>query len=953
MTSREEMDKTSVESSMERQSQREDEEEDEVIANATPDVKDMLLAFRHRNPRLIPTPPSDADAEPLDRPSTISPSCPPSDLPPTRDLFEAAKHNDIPTLSRLLDAGLPIEIETNDGYTALTIAIIEGNVEATRLLLDNGADANHRTQRLPPLVHAAMSPTRGPTLMQLLLSHGAVLTSVSGPDGKTAMHWAASEGVVASVDFLVRQMGVDVEARCGGGRTALMLAAQGGHEDVVKALWAHGADGGAKTALALASHFGHPEIVDVLIAAGADIEARSDDPKDCTPLMLAACANEVGVVKKLMESGADLHAIAFDGNSVLDVALLHRCPGAVDVLLEAIGGEEYPRESVAVQFAMAREHATIKALMATASVMYSHMEVQVGEPNKHAWIGWVLNQGGTLVQRLALAKMLHAALEEHDIDLVKAVVLQGCDVNRRLESGKTPLGFAVIEGDVGIVQVLLEAGANPIQAMGKSDKRNGRAMTPFDYAVVNMRDETDYQVANLLLGSGRCRVNQGVDVNTTAFSFALEKSKGPGAWEGALDLAERMALSIKNVDGDRDDQGFTLLHVATHHQNLRMIDLLLNRGADIEAKANDGMTPFLLACSNDPNFALQLLQRGANLKAKTHKTNASALHGMAAKGLPFCPPLIEMGLDINEQTLKGYTPLASALSRGHEALALTLMEKGAHVNWKTDRNHTALHFAARNGMERVLAKILERGIDVNATNTRGWLSLHEACASGNTAVVAQLLDAGADIERPLPNGDRPLHCALINEKEDIALLLLERGADFTALASKKRTPLHLAAYHDLPRAADALLSLSECAMIEAVDDETWTPLCCASSAAIVDMLIRAGADIHYADKDGWTPLHQAVLAGTAGVAIKLLDAGASLDARTTDDGLTVRERANDMWSWGEGCRSVRPQLLQIAADRREERQRKEAAGTKVVEESEALGEPFEMISGKDCEPVSP
>ncbi|KAJ4353215.1 uncharacterized protein N0V89_004942 [Didymosphaeria variabile] len=704
------------------------------------------------------------------------------------------------------------------------------------------------------------------------------------------------------------------------------------------------------SALNLASHFGHAEIVEMLIAAGADVEARSDDPEGCTPLMSAACADEAEVVKKLIEHGADLHAIAADGNSVLDVALLHRCPEAVGVLLEAIGGEEYPKESVAVQFAMAREHATVKALMATASVMYSYMEVQEGEPNKHAWIGWVLKQGGTLVERLAMAKMLRAALEKHDVDMVKAVVHHGCDVNRRLESGTTPLGMAVTKRYLDIVQVLLEAGADPNQAMSESGKRKGPGMTPFDYAVVNMRDKNDEQLVTTLLNSGRCRINQGVDLNWTAFSFVLGQTKDPSrAWNAAPDLAEQMVMSIESVDEDRDANGFTLLHVATHHQDLRMIDLLLDRGADIEAKANGGVTPFFLACEHDPYFGLQLIRRGANLKAKTHETNASALHVMAAKGRSFCPPLIEMGLDINEQTLKGHTPLACALSWGHEALALTLMEEGAHVNWKTDRNHTALHFAARNGLNNVLAKILEQEIDVNAADTRGWLSLHEACASGNTAVVAQLLDAGADIERPLPDGNRPLHCALINEKEDIALLLLERGADFTALASKKRTPLHLAADHDLPHAADALLSLTECSTIEAVDDETWTPLC-SSSPAIADMLIRAGADIHYADKDGWTPLHQAVCSGDTGVAVSLVHAGASLDARTTDDGLTVRERAVDMWSWSEARRLVRPGLLRMAAARREGRPRREAAGGEEVEEPEDLGGPFEVIGGDSIPP---
>jgi ankyrin repeat protein len=692
-------------------------------------------------------------------------------------------------------------------------------------------------------------------------------------------------------------------------------------------------------ALAMAGHFGHAETIEVLVAAGADVNSRSDKPKGCTPLMWAASANEAEAVKTLIAHGADLHAVAADGNTVLDVALRYRSPEVVDVLLEAIGGERYPKESVAVQLAMTKERAAAKALMTTASVMHSHMETQVGELDKYAWVGWVLEQGGDLVKPLAMTKMLYAAVIERDAGLVQALVDHGCDVNRKLESVITPLSIAVTQRYLDIVQVLLEAGADPNQAMRGSETRGGSTMTPFDYAIVHMREMVGEQLINSLLNSGRCRINQGADLNWTAFSWVLKQTKDPEARESAVDLAERMVLSIQNVDDDRDDNGFTLLHIATHHQSLWMVDLLLDRGADIEATADDGTTPFLLACQQDPEFGMQLLQRGANFNAKTRKTNASVLHVMAVAGLAPSPHLVEMGLDINEQTLRGYTPLASALSYGHEALTLTLMARGAHVNWKTDKDRTALHFAARHGMHAAVEKILEHDVDINAVDSSGWTSLHEACATGNTAVVALLLDAGADIERPIPTGDRPLHCALINGKEDIVLLLLERGADFTAIASMKRTPLHVAADYDLPRAADALLMLTNGSTIEAVDEQDWTPLCCTRSLAIVEILIKAGADVNHVDNNGWTPLHQAVQEGNTEVALELVRAGASLEARTKNDGLTVTERAIDLWSWSDSDRIIRPQLLEMAEARREERQR--------AEENEPVGGPFEVIRTSD------
>lgn len=711
-------------------------------------------------------------------------------------------------------------------------------------------------------------------------------------------------------------------------------------------------------ALTLAGHFGHEEAVEVLIAAGADVNAKRNEPKDATPLMTAAAKNQAAVVKKLIAHGADIHAVAADGCSALDVALLHRSQDAANVLLEAIGGEEYPKESVAVQLAMATEHATIMALMATASVMYSYMEVQVGEPDKHAWVDWVLKQGGDLVRRIAMAKMLHAALKDHDVDMVKTLIMHGCDVNRRLESGATPLAYAVIQRHIDLVEVLLQAGADPNQSLHirepGSSPGEGEGEYPewtiFEHIVVRMHAQVEVykEFVDLLLESGRCRINRGA--NGTAFSYVLDKIKQPRFKDMATDLAKRMVASVRDVDADRDDRGYTLLHVAAHSPNLWMVDILLDRGADINAIANDGTTPFLLVCRNNPDFAQKLLERGANPKAKLHKSNANALHAMAALGRP-CLPLIDtLVLDINEQTLSGYTPLACALNWGHETLSLILMDRGAHMNWKTDRNETALHLAARNGLHRALEEILKYGIDVNAADTRGWLSLHEACATGSVAVVTQLLDAGADIERPLPNGDRPLHVALsgtCDGREDIALLLLGRGADVTAVGSKERTALHLAAEFDLPRAVKALLESCQSTDLEAVDEETWTPLCCARNPEVIRLLLEAGADIHYADKDGWTPLHQAVHAGDTEAALILVQAGASVEPRTTDDGLTVRERVVDMWKWSEKRQVVRPKVLKMAAMQREQKERKEAATAAAEDEPEALGGAFEIVYKND------
>jgi ankyrin repeat protein len=471
----------------------------------------------------------------------------------------------------------------------------------------------------------------------------------------------------------------------------------------------------------LASFFGHNEVVKVLVDAGADINTQNGKPRH-SPAMAAAFTNSVDVLKTLIAHGADLTLRSTLGNTALDIALIERKEDAAKVLLKAIGGDLYPEESVALQIAMADNHAMIKALMTTASLMHSHMEY--GACNEYMWMDWVLKQGGDLLKQATMVKMLHAAMESHDLPMIKALLHRGCDVDTYLDSGHTCLSVAVGHRDLELTRLLLDAGADPNKPI--SDLEGG-SYTAFDSAIFSLQDGRDTEVVDLLLESGRCRINKGRHPEATAFSYVLDKSEewAPGV---ADSLAIRMINSVSNIDEDRDDIGCTLLHVAVHHGRVYFVDLLLGKGVDIEVTGNDGYTVFIQACQYNFKMIPVLLERGANAHAK-YKSYAGALHAAAAEGnvdtLDF---LIGRGMNIEDQTLKGYTPLACALTWGREEAAMCLLEHGASFGWSVlDGKQTALHFAARNGLEVVVEKLLTMNVDVDALSDQDWSPLHEVC----------------------------------------------------------------------------------------------------------------------------------------------------------------------------------------------------------------------------------
>lgn len=843
---------------------------------------------------------------------TPTPTPTPKDNIDYESFLRAADKGDVDALKAFLDAGADIEKESVRDWTPLVLAILGHHVEAVKFLLSRGASVSHRARTLPPLVHALTK--EGTELMQLLVDHGADLKSLSGKDHKNALHWAASEGMTDALELLLKK-GMDIEAKSKRGCTPLLLSADCGHPEVAEILLNHGANLNARSenggtpliwaachnhveiakvfldhgadineadnfghsAIFLAAHFGHLEMTNFLLEKGANAHILSTKPEGMTVLHAAACDGHAKVVQRLIDHGCDPEIKTAMGDTTLDTALAERKEEVVQVLLEAMGGPDHPKNSIALQFAMADSHPMVKTIISITELCYPRIKDPT-PANKYEWISWVIEEGGSLLRMPALRKMLHYALEEHNLEMLKSLIDQGCDVNMQLESTSTPLCYAVKHSNIPMIELLLDSGVD-------IDAFHGEGYTALDEAIFNMKDAKDTEAVDILLKHG-AKINRGKDPGHTALSLILLRDAD---WN---ELALRMVESVQDINEDRDSMGSTLLHVATLRNRKDVVDLLLSKGADLESKDQFNVTPFLLACQHSHEMIPFLLGRGADINA-VYRADAHALHAAAAQGnVEALKALLDRGLNIEELTEKAYTPLACALTWGQEAAALLLMERGANVNLQTTKGVTPLHFACKNNLIVATHELLRRGAKVDVREKEGWTPLHDACATGSPAIVTALLERGADYETELPNKDRPLHVALINERELIARALIEHaGASITAKASGERSSLHLASEYNLSESANLLIDKG--ASTEEVDEDSWTPLCCFGGPDVVKTLIARGANVNYKDRDCWTPLHQAVENDHFEEAKMLLHAGADMSVRTTDDGMTVRERAED------------------------------------------------------------
>ena len=234
-------------------------------------------------------------------------------------------------------------------------------------------------------------------------------------------------------------------------------------------------------------------------------------------------------------------------------------------------------------------------------------------------------------------------------------------------------------------------------------------------------------------------------------------------------FSERLRQTLRAFGFDGFDSWMTRYAEAPVHLAARystspeVVDLLLDRGAGVEALANY-LTPLHYAVGNDSVEVIDLfLNRGANIEAAT-KDGRTPLH--IAESVGAIELLLNRGARIQAATKDGRTPLHQAARWGRVEVADLLLDRGANIEAAAEHGGTPLHFAAYNGSVGAIELLLNRGARIEAVDNYGRTSLHWAVAentsvaeSDSVDVVDLLLNHGANLEAKDSSGQTPLDAA--------------------------------------------------------------------------------------------------------------------------------------------------------------------------------------------------
>ncbi|GMH38703.1 hypothetical protein BSKO_06587 [Bryopsis sp. KO-2023] len=244
---------------------------------------------------------------------------------------------------------------------------------------------------------------------------------------------------------------------------------------------------------------------------------------------------------------------------------------------------------------------------------------------------------------------------------------------------------------------------------------------------------------------------------------------------GFRDTEPRALVNVPDADG------FTPLDSAAQGGFVEIVKLLIDAGANVEARDNDGGTALYAAAGKGHLAVVQvLLEAGANVESRFTETDDTALIFSADQGHhDVAAALIKAGADVDATNRDGFFPLYRAGLSGYPKVVKLLVESGASMEMRLEGSgETSLMAAAFGGHTGTVKQLIISGVDVNAANIFGQTALHKAPLQFDRLGVAKaLVDGGGFVNLEDNKANTPLHIASQFGRKNTSSFMLRVGAD--------------------------------------------------------------------------------------------------------------------------------------------------------------------------------
>ena len=534
-------------------------------------------------------------------------------------LHLAAKEGKVRATEKLLELGVPCDLRDNDSYTPLRDAVLSKQHGTVRVLLNGGASIRAGTPpgKLPVLHVAARN--NDVEMLEILLQHNCDIYETP-PDGSTALHHAANCGKSEAIHFLCSQTAL-LNVRSVAGLTPLYTAVRQRNFDSAMEILVYDPD------VNICSHKGHSplliciefngpvELVEQLVLHKAKIHYPYEiDPMGKamnlrSPIQLAVSKGQAESVKVLLQANPDflqesplsLHHLllfsAIDSNSETLRVILDN-----GVNPNALANNESFSAIVKACFSGSTE--MLKLLLdygGDAGMPCGDMGITplivACEHDKIELVEILVTKVDVNQQlRSNGYAPLHKMASDGNPDIAALLLNNGAIVDKESHDGLTPLHVAASAGNMDVIDILLRYKAN-------INAQDCAKTTPLIRAVQDRHRDAAVKLIDAGANADICAIN---GIHVLHFAAYLDDIK-------TIEL-----LAQKGIDlNTKDANGISPLHIATLKGNTSAVEALLSCGAIADILNNDGFTPLHLAVNNDNVEITELLMdKGASINVE-------------------------------------------------------------------------------------------------------------------------------------------------------------------------------------------------------------------------------------------------------------------------------------------------------------------------------------------------
>ena len=563
-------------------------------------------------------------------------------------------------IQSLIDSGLNINRRDEKGRTLLFQLAAKRRIESIKILIKNGIDINAEDNYGKTVLSEAVNKIDG-MMIRFLIENGASVNHVNS-SGRTVIQDAALEENDKVFDILMTQK-PDLTLKDHYGKTVLFDAIEGGSLNIVREVVNNTddiniVDNNGQGALFYSVLKEDDSITKFLIENGINVNIL--DKKRQTALFNALIlgSKNLSVIELLLEKGVKLNVKDYADKTLLDEILK----------INAIAKDPN-------NFKIEGKYRLVR------------------KDRNYIKLTGILIENGLAIDRIDSQgqTVLYKEVERENYDTVDFLIDSGADVNAQDNDGRTVLFDAILKGpsNMNMIDHLLSKNAD-------IDHRDFQERTVID----------DLVEAILITQNNK---------KPSSRRFLELKEE-----ENYLTLLKKMLIFKPRINLPKED-GRTILFDVITQNNIELIKVFINAGADLNVLDNENNSPLSY-----------MIDEGLAITKQKEKEQF-------LERLVF---VLKFRIDVNTIDNDGKTIFHKAVLANDLDVVEKLLTKKTNLNIKDKQGRTALHHTQWKGNYKIARLLIAAGADINEPDYAGFTILNYAAILGHTRLLVVLILSG-------------------------------------------------------------------------------------------------------------------------------------------------------------------------------------------------------------------